>query len=167
MIEFISLHYKQKNDELRQSLEQETWLPADIPYTYGIYFNIIFGIKMASSNKESDVNTSLRKGSDDILRSSRPFSIQDANLTSQLNGDDESVLVDDVSRIEELNKNGKLAEEFYSIKKNEIYIKEKRFKTINSFLLLLRIICEDFNIAVRFNSLGKDAVSSIFDIIKV
>lgn len=127
---------------------------------------MIFGIKI---QKENDANISVRKSSDneDVLRSSRPFSIHDPNLTNQLTLEEESVLPEDTSKIEELNKNGKLAEEFYSIKKNEIFIKEKRYKAINSFLLLLRIICEDFNIALRFNSIGKDSVSSIFDIIKV
>ena len=119
-------------------------------------------------HKETDTNSSLRKGSDDVLRSSRPFSINDSNLANQLTVEEESsVLNEDISKIEEPSKNGKSAEEFYSIKKNEIFIKEKRYRAINSFLLLIRIICEDFNIAVRFNSLGKDAVSSIFDIIKV
>ncbi len=142
-IEFISSHSKKKLEELKHSLEHEDWQPADIPYAYAVYFNLIFGVKtQKDSEHKQDIDKSII-------------------------GEEESVILDDILKIEDLTKNGKLAEEFYSIKKNEIFVKEKRFRTISSFLLLIKLVCEDFHIALKFNSLGTEAVSKIFETMKV
>lgn len=155
-IEFITAHYKQKHEELKQSLEQESWQPADIPYTYSLYFNLFFGIGIRKENKVPS-----RKASEDMLRLSRN------NLDESNVNEDGSILVEDLSKIEESLKNNKVPEEIFSIKKNEIFVNNMRFKTTTSFLLLIKIIYENFNIALRFSSIGSESISKVFEIIKV
>jgi len=158
---FINLYSKRRIDELRQTLEQESWQPADIPYTYGIYFNQIFGIEV---NKPRDLDISVRKMSEDLLKSSRPFSVNDTSMMNTL-AEDESVIADEVPKVEE-DSNGKPAEEIYCIKKNEIFIGDQRFKATGSFLLLIKMICDNYNIALKFSSIESESISKLFEILK-
>lgn len=161
-IEFISSRYKHQYEELKDSLEQEGWQPADIPYAFGVYFNLFFGVE---PNKGSIADKRKMSDADDILRSSRPDAVEMAS--THLN-ETESILTEEVPKPEELvAQNGKPTEEIYSIKKNEIFVHNMRFKTTSSFLKLVQIIYEDYHIALRFKSVGTEAISKILEIIKV
>lgn len=161
MIEFVSSRCKHQLEELKQSLEQETWQPADIPYTYGVYFNLFFGI-----DPHKGLMPDRRKLSEDILKSSRPDGID--MLGHHITNETDPIFTEEVSKTEDtVVKNGKHPEEIYSIKKNEIFVNNMRFKTTTSFLLLMQIIYEDYHIALRFRSVGSEAVSKILEIIKV
>jgi len=113
-------------------------------------------------NKPQDVDLSIRE---DLLKSSRPFSVNDTSMMNTLH-DEESVIADDVPKIEE-DSNGKPAEEIYSIKKNEIFVGEQRFKATGSFLLLVKMICDNYNLALKFSSIESEAIAKLFETLKV
>lgn len=99
------------------------------------------------------------------MNSSLP--IKDTNFLDNSVMADDSFVQEDFAKIGEPMENGKVAEDIYSIKKNEIFVHNMRFKATSSFLLLVRILYETHNIATKFKSIGPEAISKIFEIIKV
>ena len=148
---------------MKQSLEQDTWQVSDIPYTYKVYFDIILhGIK--KERKESFAEKQDNE-EEDIFRSSRP-DINDLEIVKKLAIGDGTTMRE--NQITESNNEGEKHEkELVEIKKSELVLDNRRFKINSSVLVLIRLICDYYNISFKFDYLTETSLSKLFDLLKV
>lgn len=153
---------------MKQSLEQDTWQVSDIPYTYKVYFDLILhGIR--TQRKESIAD---KQDEEDIFRSSRP-DINDLEIVKKLAIGDNFSVRENISMREnqvntELNNENKQHEkESVEIKKSELILANRRFKINSSVLVLIRLICDYYNVSFKFDNLTETALSKLFDLLKV
>jgi len=158
---FIGLFHKQKIELLRQSLEQESWTPADIEYTYSLYFSFF-----VEPDNDLEKHPERLETTEDILKSSRP-DVNDLEIVKHLATEDETADSSRDSRRTQDTIKSHQNGEMVSIQKNELYINKKRYRVTGSFLLLIQICYEYFTIASKFNYIGMDTIGKLFEIIKL
>lgn len=155
-------------ETLKQSLEQDSWTVADIPYTYKTYFDILFKI-----DQQTKPSTRERSGTDDdIFRSARP-DVNDLDVIRKLALGDALTLRDNIQSTTEIGeterneKDEKDEKEVVEIKKNELVVNGRRFKVNHALLVLIKVLCDYYNLAFKFVQLKETAISKLFDLVKV
>lgn len=178
-IDFVEFYHKQKTLSLRQQLEEETWQPADIPYSYLTFFVHFF-----DPSKEPDAgNMEEGENGDELLQSSRPSYRGAVNqqIMAELTQTQESDGEDDIPKnklLEEETKKpmeypsqkGKLKQEdseVVKILKNELYIDGKKYRLTSSVLLLIKIIYDYLHLGQKFKGISMDCFLKIIEIIQV
>lgn len=166
--------------DLRQALEEESWQPADIPYSYLTFFNLFFD--PTHNMNEEDVNQT--QAANEVLQSSRPSyrGMLSTQITSELNDNDSDGLDDESispekgvldeegkSSRKENGKNQAIQNEASVVKilKNELYIEDKRYRLTSSVLMLIKIIYDYLHLAQKFKGISMECILKIIEIIKV
>ena len=145
-------------------MENDAWVVSDIPYTYKTYFDILFGVKLAANKSPSKERNDV---DEDIFRSSRP-DVNDLEVIKKLALSDTFIQRDNNQTMEITQQDIEFDEkEIVEIKKNELVVQEKRFKVNSSLLVLIKMTCDYYNIACKFNQISELTISRLFDIIKV
>jgi vacuolar protein sorting-associated protein 54 len=179
---FIDAYHKQKMANLLESLDQETWIPCDIPDKYLNYFTTFFDPQHDMSNDDSYNEPD---DTEEILKSSRPsYTNKDTGEILETEEEEKNGILQEE---EDKNANNILATEddampstrqqipeksavvknpYVNIQKSEIFIHGKRYKVTASMLLLIKIICDFLHLAEKFKFSGSITVSKMFDLIK-
>lgn len=176
---FITIYSKDKRNNLKQCLEEEVWLPMDIPYQY---INIISFIANENELYKEYENV---EDTEEMLQNHR-FSFTPKKQSEESKNPEEinekkrksGVLLDDEldSPLVQANTTFnqeykelkvKIGENLVKIMKNELYVDKKKFFLTNSLLLLLKMIYDYLHLVEYFPANSIEASTKLFEVIKV
>jgi len=103
---------------------------------------------------------------EDIFRSSRP-DINDLEIVKKLAVGDNLTMRENQINANLLNEDENNDAGIVEIKKSELILANRKFKINNSILVLIRQICDYYNIAFKFDYLTETSLSKLFDLLKV
>lgn len=146
----MSYHKRQIN-VLKESLEEELWVPATIPYSFG---TVLESLLNEDKILEKDLESAELSHSQGLPEMASP----DEGFNSPQKLDDTEQHTD----VEKPKKNAS-----FDIKRHTLTIFGQGFKIAPSLLQLMKIISDYFNIQHRFKLIEIDAVSKIFGAIEV
>lgn len=131
---------------MKSNLEQENWQAVDIPPEYNDYFEIFF-------RTAPKVQTNKNMVGSDISSTESSSPSYEGGITHEQGSNQEQ-------------EHGK-KETFFKFEKNEFYLQGKKYQVTSSFLLLIQTLYDYFQIAFKYKFIQLDALSKIFETIKV
>ena len=160
---------------MKHTLEQDTWVVSDIPYTYRIYFDLIFNGE--GSHRKASFSEKPELDDDDLFnRSSRP-DINDLEVVRRLAMGETPKQKEflfpgtpgagAIGGLPGNDDHEKPEKSIFEIKKSELIVNKQRFKLNGSLLVLIRLTCDYFNVAFKFESLRELTLTKMFDLLKV
>lgn len=176
---YISIYNKEKTNNLKTSLEEEFWIPMDIPYQYINIISYIANERELYKEYENIENTEGVLNSNKFLFSTPSKNekdeenLEEKSKNKQNNGILDEEELDSPLPLNTPNKQeykelkAKIGEKLVKIMKNELYIDKKRFFLTNSSLLLLKIIYDYLHLVEYFPSNSQEAASKLFEVIRV
>ena len=136
---------------------------SDIPYTYKSFFEILLNVNH-DLNKTDQADKP--EGDDDIFKSARP-DVNDLEIVKKLALGDAFSQRENLLTIDPGHENDKNDKEVFEIKKNELIVHNKKFKVTTSFLLLIKILCDYYNVSLKIPQLREPALTKLFSFIRV
>jgi len=162
-IDYVSYFHKHNHETIKHTLEQDTWMVSDIPYTYRIYFDLIFNGEGA--HHKGSVSEKPELDEEDIFRSARP-DITDLEVVRRLAlGETPKQREFPTNLPNEYNE--KTEKSVFEIKKSELIVNKQRFKLNGSLLVLIKLACDYYNVAYKFYQLRELTLTKMFDLLKV
>ena len=177
---FISIYSKEKTNNLKISLEDEYWLPMDIPYQY---INIISYVANENELYKEYDNV---ENTEEILQTNKflfgtpqkseeaKYNEENAEENKESNGgllgeelDSPLIPNPNSSNHEYKELKAKIGENLVKIMKNELYVDKKKFFLTSSSLLLLKMIYDYLHLVEYFPTNATEAATKLYEVIKV
>lgn len=143
-------YHKRQLNTLKETLEEEPWVPATIPYSFGAVLESFLNADKISEKELGSAE----------LESSQGFP-ETASPEEELNSSEK------LEDIENIDVERSRRKETFDLKRHTMIVFGQNFKIVPSLLQLMKIIYDYFTIQHRFKLIEIDTISKIFDTIEV
>lgn len=172
LLGFIEYYHVQRTISLRQHLEEETWQPTEIPFSYMKVFTLFFDpthdIQCEEMEEISNTEEILKSSKSKVLSLQ---SLDEINQGSDNEDDPKKPGQNEESKTasnkQSRSRNNLEESGFVRIMKNELFVGERKYKLTSSVLLVVRIVYDYLILGYRFKGISMECFLKTMEFLQV